>query len=61
MDWLFNGIADLMTWTFDLFLVPAQNGPNYAIICLGFIGLFFWLTTQAKLNKKAENNPDQLK
>ena len=61
MDWLFYGLADLGRWTFDTFLVPAQNGPNYAFLALGFVGLLFWLRKQAQLSEKAANDPNQLK
>lgn len=37
------------------------NWFNYFVIALGFVGLFIWLAKQAKYNKEAEANADQLK
>lgn len=34
---------------------------NTGIVLLGFVGLFYWLNIQRKLNAKAENDPNQLK
>ena len=57
---VFQGIADLLQWTFQIFEVIG-NSFNYSVIVLGFIGLFYWLNYQAKFNAEAENNPNQIK
>lgn len=57
---IFWGIGDLMTWTFGIFEVIG-NSFNYALLALGFVGLFYWLNWQRKFNQQAESNPDQLK
>lgn len=59
---LFWGIGDLLQWTFNLLEEDAIGDKfNYAIIVLGFIGLFYWLNWQRKFNSQAENDPNQLK
>jgi hypothetical protein len=57
---VFEGIADLLQWTFQIFEVIG-NSFNLAVIALVFFGLFYWLRLQAKFNAKAKNNPNQLK
>jgi hypothetical protein len=61
MEWLTNPLADFFVWSFDTFLVPFENLPNLAFLILGFVGLFYWLNFQAKMNKKADENPNQIK
>ena len=56
----FYGIADFLQWTFGFFEFVG-NKFNYSLIVLGFVGLFYWLNTQKKLNDKASNDPNQLK
>jgi uncharacterized membrane protein len=56
----FYGIADFLTWTFGFF-EWIGNKFNYSMIVLGFVGLFYWLNTQRKLNDKAANDPSKLK
>jgi hypothetical protein len=56
----FYGIADFLQWTFGFFEFVG-NKFNYSLIVLGFVGLFYWLNTQKKLNNKASNDPNQLK
>ena len=56
----FYGIADFLQWTFGFFEVVG-NKFNYSLIVLGFVGLFYWLNTQKKLNDKASNDSNQLK
>ena len=53
-------VEDLLTWTFQIFEVIG-NSFNYAVIILGFVGLFIWLRMQMKYNKEAEGNPSQIK
>ena len=59
---LFWGIGDFLQWTFQL-LESDMIGDkfNYAVIALGFIGLFYWLNWQRKFNAQAENDPNQIK
>jgi len=57
---IFNGIGDIFLWTFQMFEMIG-NKFNYALIVVGFIGLFIWLNKQRKFNAAAENDPDQLK
>lgn len=59
---IFWGIGDLLTSTFVL-LQQDMIGDmmNYAIIALGFIGLFYWLNWQRKFNNQAKDNPNQIK
>jgi len=51
---VFWAIGDLLTWTFGIFEIIG-NMFNYALLALGFIGLFYWLNLQKKLNNKAKN------
>lgn len=59
---IFWGIGDLLQATFVM-LQEDMIGDmfNYAVIALGFIGLFYWLNWQRKFNDQAKNNPNQLK
>lgn len=58
MQYIVNPIGHLIVWTFDNVLVPIGElgalNPNNLFIVLGFIGLFYWLFSQHKYNKKAE-------
>jgi hypothetical protein len=59
---IFWGIGDFLTATFTLLQENMVGDKlNYAIIALGFIGLFYWLNLQRKFNEKAKNDPNQLK
>jgi hypothetical protein len=60
MTTFFYAIGDFLTWTFGFF-ESVGNIFNNAVIILGFIGLFYWLNWQRKFNKRAEENPNQLK
>ena len=55
----FTGLGDLLNgaWFYD----NIGNIFNYSVIVLGFIGLFYWLNIQKKLNDKASKDPNQLK
>jgi hypothetical protein len=63
LDGLFRGIGDVLQATFRI--LDADMGitaiMNTSLVCLGFIGLFYWLNWQRKFNAQAENNPDQRK
>jgi hypothetical protein len=50
----------LYGWPFE-FYDNVGNYANYAFLTLGFVGLIYWLRLQAKMDKQAENNPDQLR
>jgi hypothetical protein len=50
---VFYAIGNLLTWTFGIFEMIG-NSFNYALIVLGFIGLFYWLNMQKKLSDKAK-------
>lgn len=58
----FWGLGDLLQATFVM-LQQDMIGDmfNYAVIALGFIGLFYWLNWQRKFNEQAKNDPNQLK
>ena len=60
MQWLVNPIGDLLQWSFG-FLEPLKNAPNILFIIVGFAMFGYWMNFQNNANKKAENNPDQLK
>ncbi len=59
---IFWGIGDLLQATFVM-LQQDMIGDmfNYAVIALGFVGLFYWLNWQRKFNEQAKNDPNQLK
>ena len=57
---IFHAIGDFLTWTFGAFEIIG-NGFNYAVIVLGFVGLFIWLNKQRKFNAEAASNPNQIK
>jgi hypothetical protein len=44
--WFYDNIGDIANWTF---------------IVLGFVGFAFWMNWQRKFNKRAEENPNQIK
>jgi len=48
-------IGELIQSSF-LILEALENKFNYAVIVLGFIGLFYWLNLQRKYNKEADEN-----
>ncbi|TNE97404.1 MAG: hypothetical protein EP322_06755 [Bacteroidetes bacterium] len=62
MSEIFWGIGELLESTFVL-LQQDMIGDmfNYAVIALGFVGLFYWLNWQRKFNEQAKNDPNQLK
>jgi len=60
MTSFFYAIGDFLTWTFGFF-EAIGNIFNYAVIVLGFVGLFYWLNWQRKFNKMAKDNPNQIK
>ncbi|MFN3917620.1 MAG: hypothetical protein ACK4K0_07745 [Flavobacteriales bacterium] len=60
MDWLVNPIGEFLVWSFGP-LEKLENLPNIAFLLLGFVGLGVWLRMQAKFNREAANNPNQIK
>lgn len=54
-------LGDLLLWTTELLFETVGNVFNYAVIVLGFVGLFIWLRLQAKYNREAANDPTKLK
>lgn len=60
MYYLLKPLEDLFVWSFGI-LESLENLPNMAFILLGFVLLGYWLFLQAKYNKEAAANPDQLK
>lgn len=63
LDGFFRGLGDIFLWTFNILEndVPITWAMNTGIVLLISGGLLYWLSWQKKLNKQAENNPDQLK
>tara|TARA_B100000575_G_C23087512_1_gene626811 strand:- start:1285 stop:1473 length:189 start_codon:yes stop_codon:yes gene_type:complete len=53
-------IADFIEWTFGLFEFIG-NYINDFILIFGFFGFFYWMSHQIRYNKKAKNNPNQIK
>lgn len=54
-------LGDGLLWTTEILFESVGNVFNYAVIVLGFVGLFIWLRLQAKYNKEAANDPNKLK
>ena len=61
MNWLLHPIRDLLIWMFENTLEPLGNTPNIIFISLILGGLVYWMFVQNKLNKKAEQDPNQIK
>jgi hypothetical protein len=59
MNNFWYALGDILNgaWFYD----NIGNMFNYALIVLGFVGLFYWLNIQRKLNDKAANDPNQIK
>lgn len=55
--WFGIGKALNGAWFYD----NIGNIFNYSCIALGFFGFFVWMRFQAKFNKEAENNTNQIK
>lgn len=49
-------LAKIVDSTFRSVLVPISDGFNWAVIVLGFVGLFFWLKMQKDFNAKAKRD-----
>ena len=61
MDWIAYPLRDLFVWLFENILEPLGNYPNMIFFFLMFGGACYWMYVQHKMNKAAENNPDQIK
>jgi hypothetical protein len=59
-DVIFYALADFLQWTLQIYDVIG-NVFNYAVILLGFVGLFYWLNKQRAFNAAAEKDPNQIK
>lgn len=46
-------LAEITETSFDILLVPMSNLVNWACIALAFVGIFMWMSLQAKYNKQA--------
>lgn len=57
MQYIVEPLGRAIVWTFDNLLVPIGEmgvaNPNSIFTVLGFVGLFYWLFSQHKYNKKA--------
>ncbi len=49
-------LAKLVDDTFRNVLVPISDGFNWAVIALGFVGLFIWLRMQNNYTRKAKQD-----
>ncbi|WP_299202986.1 hypothetical protein [Brumimicrobium sp.] len=58
---LVEATGDGLLWTTEILFENVGNIFNYAVIVLGFVGLFIWMRLQAKYNQEAANDPNQIK
>ena len=61
MNWLLHPIRDFLIWMFENTLEPLENTPNTVFFFIFLSGGIYWMFVQNKLNKKAENDADQIK
>ena len=61
MDWLFLPLRDLLVFSFENGLEVLQNLPNLFLTLIIYFGLIYWMFLQYKLNKKADQDPNQVK
>jgi hypothetical protein len=61
MNWLLLPIRDFLVWLFENTLEPLGGSPNTIFLLLGFAGATYWMFVQHKLNKKADQDPNQIK
>ena len=61
MNWLLHPIRDFLIWMFENTLEPLGNSPNIIFFFIIFGGLVYWMFVQNKLNKKADQDPNQIK
>ncbi len=55
-----NPLGEFMTATFEYIIEPFGDAFNFAIIVLGFVGLFYWLVSQKKYTDKARSNGETI-
>lgn len=58
---IFRGLGHLFT---DFLFLPFEsigNMMNDALLILGALGFLYWMRLQAKFNKQAKSDPNQLK
>lgn len=58
---LVEATGEGLLWTTELLFENVGNVFNYAVIVLGFVGLFIWLRLQAKYNKEADADPTKIR
>ena len=61
MDWLLNPIKDFFVGIFENVLQPLGHMPNLIFFSIIAAGFLYWMYVQHKLNKQAENDPNQIK
>jgi len=61
MDWIIFPLRDFFVSLFENTLEPLGNTPNLLYLFILFGGACYWMYLQHKLNKKADQNPDQIK
>ena len=61
MNWLLYPIRDFLKWLFENTLEPLGDTPNTIFFFVFLSGGIYWMFVQNKLNKKAENDADQIK
>jgi cbb3-type cytochrome oxidase subunit 3 len=61
MNWLLYPIRDFLKWLFENTLEPLGNTPNTIFFFVFLSGGIYWMFVQNKLNKKSENDADQIK
>ena len=58
---LVNATGDGLLWTTSALFENIGNVFNFAVIVLGFVGLFIWLRLQAKYNREADADPTKIR
>lgn len=58
---VFYGIKDIAYWAFETTLEPIGDSFWMLVLVFGFVCFGYWMFLQAKYNKIAENDPNQLK
>jgi len=61
MDWIIFPLRDFLVSLFENTLEPLGNIPNLIYLIIFSFGACYWMFLQHKLNKKADQNPDQVK
>ncbi len=58
---IFYGIKDVAYWLFQNTLEPIGDNFWKLVLLFGFVAFGYWMWRQAKFNKIAENDPNQIK